>query len=118
MLIIGLLYYYSTEVINFIRYPIFWKFETWMLGVWGIWKCSYYIFQTDQKTPYSDEDTGRTYRSLEEARYKEFKHQTQVENVGREINVENWTDENGKPYFIIRVLHELGEFIFIPFKKD
>lgn len=115
---IAVIWYYSEPIITFLTYPIFWKVETWMIATWGIYKCSYFIWQGDSRDPHSMEETGREYRSMEEARYKELKHQTKVENIGREINVENWIDENGKPYFIIRVLHELGEFIFIPFKKS
>ncbi len=115
VLIIG--YVFKDSVVGFLSHNVIWGIKVWMLGIWGIYKCSYYIWQGDDKDPHTMEDTGREYRNLNEARYKELKHQTQSENVGRKIDVENWTDENGQWYFIIRVFHELGEFIFIPFKK-
>lgn len=113
--------YFYKEIINFATNPIIWKIQGWMLlgGTWGIWKCQYFIWQKKGEGPLTDEDTGRRYRSLEEARYKEFKHQVQKENIGREVQVENWIDTDGSKYFVFRVIHELGEFLYIPFKiKD
>lgn len=118
LIIILIFFYYYDEIIDFLNTPLIWKIDYWMVGAWGIWKCSYYIWQKDDDLdPYDDQDTGREYKSLSEARYKEMRHQTFIENHGRKIEVENWTDTDGSPYFIIRVIHELGYFLFIPFKK-
>lgn len=114
---LAILGWYHTQIINFLTTPILWKVQPWMIGVWGVWKCSYYIWQKDGEDPFHDEDTGREYRSPEEARYKEYKHLVD-DNPGRDVRVENWTDRNGTKYFIIKVFHELGEFIFVPFKKS
>lgn len=112
---------FLTDIFNWVMalltYHVAFGIRIWMIATWGIYKCSYFIWQKDGEDPYDMQETGREYRSMEEARYKEFKHQTQVENVGREVEVQNWTDKDGKWYFVIKVIHELGEFIFVPFKK-